>query len=160
MKTSFPILVNYTQVLAYLHTLDRPGLLWTDEHMAQGFAWNREIVSFGVPDHDGECLLEIDTESNPGETHIETSLWAIEVPFTADKTSIRIGTVLDDKPFTLQLGTYRLVFGAHPGTLKNGIRYAYILRFNFIKSDETTFSVLKQGELLSDKVLTTIAQLG
>lgn len=35
------------------------GLIWSDEHVAQGFAWNDNVVSFGIPDHDGGCLVEL-----------------------------------------------------------------------------------------------------
>ena len=60
MIAEFPITVLYTQVVVHLADLPRPGLLWDDDHVAQGFAWSEGIASFGVPDHDGECLLSVD----------------------------------------------------------------------------------------------------
>lgn len=160
MVLSFPVLVNYTQVIVYLCNLSRPGLLWADEHVAQGFAWDHSIVSFGVPDHDGECFIEADTDSDPSKTRIDASLWAIEVPFDAEEPDIQLGTILDTRALKIELGKYRLIFEAHPGQIKDDISYAYLLRFCFIKSDQQAFKILKQGGLQSDKVLTTSAQRG
>ncbi len=158
MITDFSISVNYTQVLTYLRHIDRPGLLWSDDHVAQGFAWNPGLVSFGVPDHDGECLVEVNTDANLSDLRVDTSLWAIEVPFDADETEIQVGTVLDDRTCIISEGSYHLVFEAHTGEIKGDISYTYIVRFNFIKASQGTFAILKQGSLLSGTVLTTTAQ--
>ena len=160
MIESFPILVNYTQVLAYRRNLERPGLLWTDAHVAQGFAWNPGIAAFGVPDHDGECLLEVNTDGTPSDLQIDASLWAIAVPFDTEETEVRVGTILDDQGCAIAPGSYRLVFEAHPGRTKAGTAYAYVLRFNFIRAGHADFEILKQGSLQSGTVLLTTAERG
>ena len=157
MIKSFPILVDYTQVVAFCRSLEHPGLLWTDDHVAQGFACNDRIACFGVPDHDGECLLEVDLEATQASLTVDASLWVIAVPFHADGSQLRIGTILDDKPFTLAAGLYRLVFEAHPARSENGTEYTYVLIFRFIPAEHAEFEILRQGSLGSGKVLRTTA---
>lgn len=155
-QASFSIAVNYTQVLAYVTGLDRPGLLWTDDHVAQGFAWDDGIACFGVPDHDGTCLIEVDTGAAASDLTIESCLWAIEVPFNATAPTIQVGTILDDRPVSIAQGEHRLVFEAHASADGQAFR----LRFCFIPSGPTRFAILKQGTLQSAKVLTTKAEHG
>ena len=149
-------MVDYTQVVAFCPNLAQAGLLWTDDHVAQGFACSHGVACFGVPDHDDQCLIEVETEADV--LAVDTSLWVIAVPFETDGSEIRIGTLFDDKPFTLSSGLYRLVFQAFPGRFENGETYSYILRFNFISSDHVEFEILKQGSLESDKVLLKTAK--
>lgn len=158
MSTSFPVSVDYTQVFALLSSLERPGLLWTDDHVAQGFAWNPGIACFGVPDHDGECLIEFDPAATAASLAVETSLWAIAVPFEADGSELMVGTLMDDRPFALAGGLYRLVFEAHAGRTEGGTAYTYILSFKFIRAEHAGFEILKQGPLGSGKVLLTSAE--
>lgn len=175
-RTSFPIAVNYTQILAYVTGLERPGLLWTDDHVAQGFAWDDGIACFGIPDHDGTCLIDVDTSAAASDLAVAASLWAIAVPFTATASTIQVGTILDDRPVAIAQGDHHLVFEAHPSA--DG--HAFRLRFCFIPwshnpggqnpggqtpGDPTLggparFTILKQGTLPSGKVLATIAERG
>ncbi len=158
MLVTEPITVNYGQVLANLANIDRPGLIWNDQNTAQGFAYNPGIASFAVPDHDGNCLLEVDLDADAAHLQTEASLWSIEVPFDATETQVEVGTVLDDRPFGIALGPHRLVFEAHPQRVADGVTYTYVLRFLFIKSDQQTFAILKQGSLSSGTVLTITAE--
>ena len=158
MIKRFPVLVNYTQVLAYRRHLDRPGLLWTDDHVAQGFAWNPGIASFGVPDHDGSCLIEVDTAGTPAGLQIDASLWAIAVPFDTDEAEIQVGTIFDDQTCAIAPGSHRLVFEAHAGRTEDGTTYAFLLRFGFIRAEHAEFEILKQGQLGSATVLTKTAE--
>ncbi len=157
MLITEPITVNYGQVLANLIDIDRPGLIWNDENDAQGFAYNPDLVSFAVPDHDGRCLLAVDMDAPATDLQTDASLWSIEVPFDATKTQVEVGTVLDDRVFGIDLGRYRLVFEAHAGRVEESVTYAYVLRFLFIKSDQQTFAILKQGRLATGTVLATTA---
>lgn len=160
MNTSFSILVNYTQVVVFCPGTAQGGLLWSDDHVAQGFACSHGVACFGVPDHDDECLIEVETEADAltVDASFDASLWVIAVPFETDGSEIRIGTLFDDKPFTPSSGLYRLVFQAFPGRIENSETYSYVLRFNFIPSDHVEFEILKQGSLESDKVLLTTAK--
>ncbi len=155
MRETFPILINYTQVCVYLLDRADADLLWTDEHVAQGFSWVPGNVAFGVPDHDGECWMEINIAANVSDVRAETSSWAIEVPFDVGTSEVRIGTLFNDKRFDLPRGPYRLIFEAHPGQTRNGIPYAYLLRVLLMSDHQQNFLILKQGELASGIVLAT-----
>jgi hypothetical protein len=65
MLADFPVTIDYTQVLVQAEDRAAHGLLWTDDHVVQGFAWSQGHVSFDVPDHDGECRIEVDLGHYP-----------------------------------------------------------------------------------------------
>ncbi len=60
LLADFPVVINYTQVLVRSGEEAPAGLLWTDAHVDQGFAWSEGLVSFGVPDHDGNARMEVE----------------------------------------------------------------------------------------------------
>lgn len=156
MIAEFPLTVLYTQVVVHLADLPRPGLLWDDEHVDQGFAWSEGIVSFGVPDHDGQCFLRIDLAED-FDLDPKTE-WAVQTPF--DVTQIlKIGTIANMRDVVVPNGLYNVVFEALPGTSAPIEGTAYLLSMKFIKSSEPSFEILKQGlELATDKVLRREAQ--
>jgi hypothetical protein len=53
------ITVQWGQVVVHDADHSAPGLLWTDDDVAQGFARSEGIVAFGLPDHDGEVRLRV-----------------------------------------------------------------------------------------------------
>jgi hypothetical protein len=55
----FDLAVDYGQIFAFRPSVARPVVVWTDEHVAQGFAWSPSAMGFGVPDHDGESLVQV-----------------------------------------------------------------------------------------------------
>ena len=57
----FDLAIDYGQIFVFGPSVVRPVVVWTDEHVAQGFAWSPSAVSFGVPDHDGESLVKVNT---------------------------------------------------------------------------------------------------
>ncbi len=158
MIEQYPITINYTQVSVYLSNKNDPDLIWTDDHVAQGFSWDPGNVAFGVPDHDGQCWIEVNTAAETPDLRVESSNWAIEVPFDVDETDVEIGTILDTKPYRITPGRHRLIFEAHPGQDIEGTSYAYVLRLSFIASTEQEFKILKQGELASGRVLSKTAK--
>lgn len=152
MLAEFSIYVEYTQILVYISSHQRPGLIWTDEHTAQGFAWSEGIVSFGVPDHDGECLLRVDAGERPRTTDV---LWSVQVPFVVSEP-LRIGTVFDVRNVDVPRGTYNLVFQA----LAGNDDYTYIIDLIFAPSDNPSFLIIeKGGGIESDVVLKENAEL-
>jgi hypothetical protein len=112
MTDRFSIFVAYTQVLVHLASHPRPGLIWTDAHVAQGFAWADGVVSFGAPDHDGPCLIEVQPFGSGAL--VADALWAVQVPFKVAET-LMIGTVFDMRPVSIPVGQYNLVFEALAG---------------------------------------------
>ncbi len=149
MQLSFAITVLYTQVTVHLRQLARPGLLWNDDDVAQGFAWNDGIVGFGMPNHDGECFLEVDTDSTAGPVIGDATLWAIAVPFEATSAQLLVGTVLDGRDCTIAPGIHQVTFAVEAG----GDSYAYRCKLSFVKRDDPEFVILKQGSLQSGQVL-------
>jgi hypothetical protein len=154
MIKEFSLTVLYTQVLVHLSTHPSPGLLWSDEHVAQGFAWSTGIVGFGMPDHDGECLIRV--MQTKDAVISDATLWAVQVPFEVSAL-LEIGTAVDfthrvEVPF----GTYALVFEALPG----GDEHAYTVNLRFVATDTPEFAILKRGDALeTDEVLIRNADL-
>lgn len=147
MLTAFSVAIPYGQVLVQAEGQAAAGLLWTDEHVAQGFAWSDALVSFGVPDHDGESRIEVELAS--GEAPDPQTLWAVQVPFHVTG-SLQIGTVFEARGVTVPAGSYNLIHQAFPG----GRDHAYLLRLTFSRSALPEFRILKRGgDITADTVL-------
>jgi hypothetical protein len=150
---SFSIFVEYAQILVFIASHPAPGLLWEDDHVSQGFAWSEGLVSFGVPDHDDECLLNISREEKVSID--ESALWAVQTPFIVSEP-LEIGTVLDTRKMQVPYGTYNLIFEALPAT----DLYSYVINLKFVESNEPEFAVLKKGqEITTDNILRREAEL-
>ena len=155
MVQLFTIALLYTQLLVGQPGSAGTGLLWSEAEVAQGFAWDPELVAFGVPDHDGECLVAVETERAGPFVPEEDALWAVSVPFEAREAAVEVGTVLGDpRRFPIRPGSYQLVFQARPG----GAAHAYRLEVIFIPDEAPGFAVLKQGELESGAVISRRAR--
>lgn len=157
MPAEFAVMVFYGQILIFVQGLPRPGLLWTSEHAAQGFAWAPGIVSFGVPDHDGESLIQVKVA--PDIAIEPRALWAIRVPFEVPALPLQIGTVGDMAEIDVSPGRYSLVFEALPGnTVKEPVE-GFALRLTFCADPHPDFEILRRGgDLATDKVLRRDAQ--
>lgn len=138
MLADFPITIDYAQVLVFTASHPRPGLLWTDAHVAQGFAWAEGVVSFGVPDHDGECRLQVEIADTVAVE--PEAISAVQVPFVIAET-IRLGSVFTLREADLPPGRYALVFQILPGDAE----YAYILRLGFVPDEAADFAILRPG---------------
>lgn len=155
MVQLFTIALLYTQLLVGQPGSAGIGLLWSEAEVAQGFAWDPELVGFGVPDHHGECLVAVETERAGPFVPAEDALWAVSVPFEAREAVVEVGTVLQEpRRFPIRPGAYQLVFQARPG----GAEHAYRLEVIFIRDGVPGFAVLKQGELESGAVLSARAR--
>jgi len=130
----------------------RPVLRWTDEHVAQGFAWSPRAVSFGVPDHDGKCLVQV--TATPRVSIEPEALWAVRVPFDVPGGSLTIGSVAADYEVNVPTGKYSLAFEALPGDTAKGHHYTFVFKLTFCTEPHPDFEILKQGrELTTNKVL-------
>lgn len=152
MITEFALTLPYTQVVVHLPELDRPGVLWTGEHVDQGFAWSDGIVAFGVPDHDGACLIRVDASDDVGPS--PDALWAVQTPFTVADGPLKVGTIANMRDVSVPAGQYDLVFEARPGTAAaHDGPFAFVLTLNFNRSEAPDFAILKQGEELASETV-------
>jgi len=152
MLAEFSLTIFYTQVTVCVSGAPLPALAWADEHVAQGFAWSPSAVSFGVPDHDAECLMQV--EAAPGVNVEPQALWAIRVPFVVPGPSLKIGSVFAEHEVKVPAGKYSLVFEVLPGNTIEDRDYTYVFKLKFSADPHPDFEILKQGgELTTDKVL-------
>lgn len=150
-----PISITHSQVIVFDQSNPR-YLLWTDEHVAQGFGWLNGSISFGVPDRDGWPLvrLKILDEFPPPLTPDVRR--AIRVPFHSN-SNIVIATIVDDIPTPIGAGDYsiefRIVDVPPPADdLKNA---SYIIDFLIKKGTSDEFKILRRSdEVTSDDVIT------
>ena len=131
---------------------------WTDDHVAQGFSWREGHVSFGVPDHDGGCIVETQLVDFIPPLDDEV-LRAIRVPFSASG-DVFIATIVDEYRSDIPKGDYLIEFRLKPGNLKDD-RHDHTYRIDiFFQPDVSKeFSILRRSdEMTSDRVLTTTAK--
>lgn len=152
MNLQFPLEIAYGQITVFRHGLSRPGLLWDDDHVAQGFAWDNDTVSFGVTDHDGRCWVDIATTDQVDI--FQDAISALSVPFDAKTDRIDIGTVGAAQIFTLTPGSYSLIFQARPGRKIEDEDYAYLFSIRFVLDHDPRFRILRRGgEVQAEHVL-------
>lgn len=139
-RIAFRLTVLYGQVHACRVDHAAPGSLWTEDHVAQGFAWRPEAVSFGVPDHDDDCLLTARVAEGSHEID-GRAIWAIRVPFESTAGTVEVGGIAATRGLELPIGAYALTFEALPG--EDGL--AYELRMTFILDAGAGFAILRRG---------------
>ena len=153
MLIEFATIILYGQLLLTNPAGERTGLVWTPDEVAQGFAWDHEQVAFGIPDHDGDCLVVLDTASPNVPPVADDALWAVAMPFTASGPTMEVGTVMIERQIPIVPGRYQVTFQARPG----GFGHAYRLEITLSSSEAPHFAILKQGSLGSATVLQTQA---
>lgn len=146
MLADFPVTIDYTQLVVEAGDHPAPGLLWTQDHVAQGFAWSEQLVSFGVPDHDGDARIQVELSATA--TLDPQALWAVQVPFRVTGP-LRIGNIFNPTPVAVPRGNYIVTcqgFADPPG--------ACLLRLSFTPDDAPGFRILKRGgDITADQVL-------
>ncbi len=156
MLAQFLLTVLYTQITVAVPGTPAGGLLWTDDHVAQGFAWSPGIASFGVPDHDG--LVRITVERSHSFSPDPGTLWAVQTPFDVGAAPVGIGTIGDERAVPVPAGRYNLVFEARVPRSTGDADIAYDLHLHFLAVSTPSFAILKRGdEIETDRVLSTVA---
>jgi hypothetical protein len=157
MATEFSLQILYGQLAVYRP--DKPQLnLWNDSHVAQGFAWREGNVSFGIPDHDGPSLVEIDFSGERRKAAPEC-LRAVAVPLRVAAHGAVLATVMDEYQLAMKPGSYRVLFELLPGITRDEIDYAFRVRLTFTPDDAASFEILKgDHELTAKEVLTKEAE--
>jgi len=160
----FSVLIDYSQI-SVCDAKDIVFSQWDEEHVAQGFVWRENHVSFGIPDHDDLCLVETRLVTDFPKMEADV-LRAIEVPFSAPH-GVSIATIMTDYPVNdIPNGDYGLQFRLLGGeviekTSEFSENYAYLIQFLFCPGKGKNFEILrKSGEMTTDKVLTKKANLG
>jgi hypothetical protein len=152
MATTIRFEVSYSQLAVFASALSQPFNHWTDQHVAQGFAWRPGSVSFGTLSEAGPHVVDIEVVDRLGAVHPD-AMRAIEVPFDVpDDGAIEIGSISETVPVTLPSGSFLLRCEFLRSTGDDAQR----VRLTFAKKDAPRFSVVRadpdltvHGELLT-----------
>lgn len=167
MLASLNVLINYGQLILYLPSVDRPGHLWGEPEMQQGFAWSPGIVSFGVPEHAFICTVEI--EMVDAFRTSPDAISCLRVPFDVSETPVQIGSIFEYEPVDIPTGAYSLMCEVLPGRgtweidtddQKEIGDIDHVIKISLARGDSDIFEVLKTGgAVFSDKVLSRLCAL-
>lgn len=127
---------------------------WTDAHVAQGVAWRPGHASFGVPDHDGKCLLDIAMTdrapvAGPGTERL------LGVPFDVGiRGRAAVSTILETLDLDIPAGAYQLWFELReePELTARGLAYRIVLRFQRVVAAD--FVIIRSGAEMSAREIT------
>ncbi|ACB23171.1 competence protein ComJ [Methylobacterium radiotolerans] len=147
--TEFNVTVTHAQVVVF----ERPpkAYEWTDDHVAQGFLFSPGDVSFGVPDHDGVCRIQI--YSNEKFVLDDLCLWAVQIPFEVRGDFIDVGTVSETRKVHIDRDNYNLTFSAYDGLGIDG-DCTFLLKLFFSNDTNPSFAIIKNGiGVTTDRVL-------
>lgn len=153
--TAFDIEVSYTQLAVFDPTLDAPFNDWTDEHVAQGFAWRLGSVSFGTLQSAGTIHVEVVISRSFAVAGSQGER-VIVVPFTVPTHGeLEIASIGSSALVELPPGDYELIY--EHGHDDRGIMWA---KFYFCPSVGLVVArVLRAGpELNPPEVLVMTAE--
>jgi hypothetical protein len=135
----FPILVSYSQVTVFDHSLERPFNQWTNKHVAQGFSWRPGSAAFRTVAEGGQHLVTVavdvaETEQSPRAVRI------IDVPFEVPADgNVEVGSSSDSSLLHIPPGIYRLRFECYE---QIGSQVPTI-RFLFTRNESPTFHIVR-----------------
>jgi hypothetical protein len=148
----FDLTVLYGQIF-----VSRPGEggypLWTQAHVDQGFAWREACVAFGIPDHDGDCRVEVGR--GPPPPLEGDCLRAIEVPYLVPPGGVEVGGLAGQRVVAMPPGPHQIRFDLSPEAAGPGLRVRLLLT----PGAPRRFAILRRdAEMTTDTVLTTTAE--
>lgn len=109
-SVEFPILVSYSQVTVFDHSLERPFNQWTDKHVAQGFSWRPGSAAFRTIAEGGRHLVTVAVDIAEDEQP-HSAVRIIDVPFEVPADgAVEIGSISDSSLLEIPSGLYRLRF--------------------------------------------------
>lgn len=153
MATEISLQILYGQLAVYRPELARLNL-WTDDHVAQGFAWREGNVSFGIPDHDGPSLVEVDFRDDRFPLAPDC-IRAVEVPLRVGAEGAVLATVMDEMRLSIAAGTYAVRFELLPGMEKDAVPYGHRIRLTFVPDSHADFAILKGDDELTARAVIT-----
>jgi hypothetical protein len=131
--------VSHSQLAICDPSLERPLSFWTDQQVAQGFAWRPGSASFGTLDEDGSHNLHVLLT----HSYVDISpltIRAIEVPFKVPlEENIEIASVADSQRLRIPSLLYALRLECLPGRK---------LKFVFMKIDNPKFRIVRADAAL------------
>ncbi len=137
--------VSYGQLAVFASALEKPFNDWTDQHVAQGFAWRPGSVSFRTIVEDGPHLIEIAIADHVGAIHPDATR-SIEVPFDVPEDgAVEIGSISATTPLSLPAGSFLLRCEFLQPACAAGER----VRLTFSRKDPPHFAVLRADAALS-----------
>jgi hypothetical protein len=167
MLASLSVMINYSQLVIYQPFVQRPGHVWGDSELDQGFAWSPGIVSLGVPEHAFICLVEIETTNDFKLS--DDAISCLRVPFDVSENPVNVGSVFFYDPVEIDKGPYSLIYEVLPGRgtweiEENGQKEtgenSYVLKLWLVPGENETFEILKVGGAIhTDKVLSRLSSL-
>ncbi|MGQ4275002.1 competence protein ComJ [Terrihabitans sp. B22-R8] len=152
MLATFLLYVFYTQILIEVPGAPLESPFWTDDHVAQGFAWSPKSISFGLPDSDGQSKIIVRRSESFQPS--EETLWAVQTPLDVPASPIRISSpTTEEHEVAVAPGRYNLVFEAQASHAPPEADIAYVIHLHLIPTETPAFAILKQGQLGSDRIL-------
>jgi len=108
--TTFDLDISYAQLAVFDSKLEAPFSDWTNEHVAQGFAWRPSSVSFGTLHSSGTIRVEVFRyRSFRGDASLAERI--ILVPFAVpEHGAIEIASIGSSAALELPPGDYALTF--------------------------------------------------
>lgn len=107
-RATLSVYVTYSQIVVFCNRLAAPFNEWTDQHVAQGFAWRPDSVAFRTLVDAASHHIEIAIVSSrpPLEAGV---VRAIEVPFAVPESGrCEVASISDTTEIELPHGRYSL----------------------------------------------------
>lgn len=102
--------VSYTQISVFDPDLQAPFNDWTDDHVAQGFAWRPGSVSFGTLRSAGLMAVVVSTSKGFDEQSSRATR-VISVPFTVPEAgAVEVASIGSSVIAEIPPGEYELTF--------------------------------------------------
>ena len=137
--------VSYSQLAIFASALADPFNDWTDQHVAQGFAWRSGSASFRTLVEAGLHEIDVDVVDHVGLVDPST-IRAIEVPFEVPMDgSIEVASIAESSPLNLPPGEFLL----RCEFLQPKTQEVHPVRLVFAKKDSLHFAIVRADEELS-----------
>lgn len=117
---------------------------WEDAHVAQGMSWREGHVSFGVPEHEGPCLLEWGMYTTDS-IKVSTAERVLTAPLVVETSGCGIATVLDEIETDIAGGGYQIWFAATPLEKTGAEKPDLFVQICFEKTNNADFNIVKPG---------------
>ncbi|MDK4706611.1 competence protein ComJ [Rhizobium sp. CNPSo 4062] len=167
MLATFSVMINYGQLIVYLPSVNRPGHIWGDDELDQGFAWSPGIISLGVPEHAFICRVDVEIISTFSVS--PDAISCLRVPFNIHETPVYIGSVFYYESVNIDNGPYSLIYEVLPGEGTWEIESAgkkeygensYAIKLCLIPGEDDRFEIIKPGGAIhTHKILSRLSKL-